>query len=248
MQSFFARIRQILGRLTLGQQLGLGGIAVGTIALLLTTAYWLRQPDYTLLFGDLKPENANQVVQTLREEGTPYELRDQGTAVYVPSSSVHELRLRFSAQGTVQDGQAGYELFNQGTLGMTNFMQKLNSQRALEGELAQTVSKMSQVNSARVHLAKPKRDPFQDTEEQEATASVVLGLEGASLSESQVRGVTQLVSGAVEKLGPSQVTVLDGQGNMLSDPASGDESIQLTSTQLEMQRSVEEQLDRKSVV
>lgn len=228
--------------LTLGQQLGLGGIAVGTIALLVTTAYWLNQPDYALLFGDLKPENANQIVQTLREDGTPYELRNQGTAVYVPKSSVHELRLQFSAQGAVQNGQTGYELFDQGTLGMTDFMQKLNSKRALEGELARTVSKMGQVKSARVHLAKPKRDPFQDAEEQKTTASVVLGLRAGSLSQSQVEGITQLVSGAVEKLEPGQVTVLDSKGNMLSDPKSGNENIQLTSTQMEMQRSVEEEL------
>jgi len=242
MENLFARIRQRLGMLTLGQQLGLGGITVGTIALLVTTAYWLNQPEYALLFGDLKPDNANQIVQTLREDGVPYELRNQGTAVYVPKSSVHELRLEFSAQGMAQNGQTGYELFDQGTLGMTDFMQKLNSKRALEGELAQTVSQMGQVQSARVHLAKPKRDPFQDTDEQQTTASVVVGLQGSSLSQPQVQGITQLVSGAVEKLEPGQVTVLDSKGNMLSDPKSGNENIQLTSTQMEMQRSVEEEL------
>jgi flagellar M-ring protein FliF len=242
MQSFFTRLRQVLGGLTWGQQLGLGGIAVGTIALLVATAYWSNQPDYELLFGDLSPEDANHVVQTLREESTPYELRDQGTSVYVPSSSVHELRLRMSAQGMVQNGQTGYELFDQGTLGMTDFMQKLNSKRALEGELARTVSKIQQVESARVHLVKPERTPFQSGEEEQASASVVLGLEGSALSQPQVQGITQLVSGAVEELGPGQVTVLDSNGNMLSDPKAGDENIQLTSTQLDMQRSVEEEL------
>jgi len=242
MQSFFARLRQFLGGLTLGQQIGLGGIAVGVISLLVGTAYWANQPDYTLLFGDLKPEDANQVVQTLREEGTPYELKDQGTAVYVPRSSVHELRLRMSAQGMVQNGQTGYELFDQGTLGMTDFMQKLNSKRALEGELAQTVSRMGQVESARVHLVKPERDPFQEEDAEKASASVVVDLGGSALSESQVQGIRQLVSGAVEKLGPAQVTVLDGNGNMLSDPKAEAENIQLTSTQLDMQSTVEKKL------
>jgi flagellar M-ring protein FliF len=245
MQPLLSRIRQRLERLTLGQQLGLGGVMIGTVALLVTTAYWLQQPEYALLFGDLKPENANQVVQTLEEGGTPYELRDQGTAVYVPSASVHELRLQFSAQGTVQSGQTGYELFDQGTLGMTDFMQELNSKRALEGELAQTVSKVGRVKSARVHIAKPERDPFQDQDEQQATASVVLGLEGSTLSQSQVRGITQLVSGAVEQLSPGQVTVLDDSGNTLSDPKPESEDIQMTSTQLDMQRSVEEELRKQ---
>lgn len=212
------------------------------MALLIGTAYWSNQPEYTLLFGDLSPENANQVVQTLREEGTPYELKEQGTSVYVPRSSVYELRLRMSAQGMVQNGQTGYELFDQGTLGMTDFMQKLNSKRALQGELARTISRMSQVESARVHLVKPERDPFQDQDGEKASASVVVGLGGSALSESQVQGVTQLVSGAVEQLGPGQVTVLDANGNMLSDPTAEAENIQMTSTQLDMRRSVEKKL------
>lgn len=235
-------MRQLLGGLSLGQQLGLGGIAIGTIALLIGTAYWSSQPDYTLLFGNLKPSDANRVVESLREDGVSYELKDRGTSIYVPRSSVHELRLQFSSEGVIQDGQTGYELFDQGTLGMTDFMQKLNSKRALEGELAQTISNMGQVQEARVHLVKPERDPFRDAEETKASASVVVGLGGASLSQSQVQGITELVSGAVEELGAAQVTVLDADGNMLSEPQAGDEDLQLTSTQLDMRRSVEKQL------
>ncbi|MFB6273790.1 MAG: flagellar basal-body MS-ring/collar protein FliF [Salinibacter sp.] len=245
MPSFLARIRQLLEGLSWGQQLGLGGIALGTIGLLIGVAYWSNQPDYTLLFGDLKPQNANRVVQTLREKGTPYKLKEQGTAVYVPRTSVHELRLQFSAKGVVQNGQAGYELFDQGTLGMTDFMQKLNSKRALEGELAQTIAQIEQVQSARVHLVKPKRDPFQDQKEKKASASVVLGLGGGSLAQSQVQGIAQLVSGAVKELGSSQVTILDAEGNMLSDPKAASENIQLTSTQMDMRRSVEKHLAKR---
>ncbi len=242
MQSFLTRMRQLLEELSLGQQLGLGGIALGTIALLIGTAYWSSQPDYTLLFGDLEPSDANRVVQTLREEGTPYELKDRGTSIYVPRGSVHELRLQFSSEGVIKDGQTGYELFDQGTLGMTDFMQKLNSKRALEGELAQTISQIGQVQKTRVHLVKPKRDPFRDEDEAKSSASVVLGLGGSSLSQAQVQGIAELVSGAVEGLGPAQVTIVDADGNTLSDPKAGDENIQLTSTQLDMQRSVEQQL------
>ena len=241
METFFARIQQFLGRLSTGQQVGLGLLAVGTIALLVGTAYWSSQPDYALLFGDLEPEAANRVVSRLKEEGTPYELRNQGSAVYVPRASMHELRLQFSSDGTIDDGQTGYELFDQGSLGMTDFMQKLNSKRALEGELAQTVSSVGQVESARVHLVEPEDDPFQ-AQQVEASASVVLSLTGGSLSQAQVQGVTQLVAGAVEKLSPSQVKVIDQDGNMLSDPNAADENVQMTSTQIDMQRSVEEQL------
>ncbi|WP_103026677.1 flagellar basal-body MS-ring/collar protein FliF [Salinibacter altiplanensis] len=241
MESFFARIQQFLGRLSTGQQVGLGLLAVGTVALLVGTAYWSSRPDYALLFGDLDPGDANQVISRLKEEGVSYELRNQGTAVYVPRASMHELRLQLSSDGTMDDGQTGYELFDQGSLGMTDFMQKLNSKRALEGELARTVSSVGQVESARVHLVEPEDDPFQ-AQQVEASASVVLHLAGGSLSQAQVQGVTQLVAGAVEKLSPSQVKVIDQEGTMLSDPNAADENVQMTSTQIDMQRSVEEQL------
>ena len=241
MQTFFARLQQFLGRLSTGQQVGLGLLAVGTLGLLVGTAYWSSQPDYALLFGDLDPGDANQVVSRLKEEGVSYELRNQGSAVYVPRASMHELRLQFSSDGTIDDGQTGYELFDQGSLGMTDFMQKLNSKRALEGELARTVSSIGQVESARVHLVEPEDDPFQ-AQQVEASASVVLALAGGSLSQAQVQGVTQLVAGAVEKLSPSQVKVIDQAGTMLSEPNAADENVQMTSTQIDMQRSVEKQL------
>jgi len=242
MQPFFERIRLFLGRLSLGQQMGLAIVAVGTVALLVGTAYWSNQPEYALLFGNLEPGNANSVVETLREEGTPYELRDNGTAIYVPSASVHELRLRFASEGMVSEGQIGYELFDDGTLGMTDFMQKLNSKRALEGELARTISNIEQVAQARVHLVKPERNPFR-SERTEPSASVILNVERGALSQPQIQGIAELVAGAVEGLNPAQVTVLDTNGTLLSDPNAGNEDIMLTSTQIDMQRTVEKHLE-----
>ena len=241
MQPFLARIRQFLGRLSMGQQIGLALVALGTVALLFGTAYWTNQPEYTLLFGNLEAGDANSVVETLREEGTPYELRARGSAIYVPRNSVHELRLRFASEGMVSGEQVGYELFDEGTLGMTDFMQKLNMKRALEGELSRTISSVDQVESARVHLVMPERNPFRG-EEVEASASVILALTHGSMQQAQIRGITELVAGAVEGLNPAQVTVLDTDGTMLSNPDAGSEDLMLTSTQLDMQRSVENHL------
>ena len=241
MQAFFNSVKQFLGRLTTGQQAALALVVVGSAALLAGIAHWSSQPDYALLFGNLGATDANSVVEALREEGTAYELREQGSAVYVPRAAVHELRLRFASEGLVSDGQVGYELFDQGTLGMTDFMQKLNLKRALEGELAHTVSSIGQVEMARVHLVLPERNPFREAQTQ-PSASVVLKLSGGALSAAQIQGITALVAGAVERLAPAEVTVLDTQGNMLSDPEAGDAELRLTSTQLDMQRSVEEHL------
>jgi flagellar M-ring protein FliF len=241
MQPFIARIQQFLSRLSLGQKAGLAAVALGTGALLVGTAYWSNQPEYTLLFGNLEPGSANRVVESLREENTPYELRDQGTAIYVPRASVHELRLRFASEGVVSEGQIGYELFDEGTLGMTDFMQKLNSKRALEGELAHTISNIDRVDRARVHLVKPERNPFR-SERNEPSASVVLDVGRGALSQPHIQGITELVAGAVEGMGPEHVTILGPDGALLSDPNAGNENVMLTSTQLDMQKTVETRL------
>lgn len=242
MQDFVQNIRRFLNRLTLGQQAALGLVLAGGTALIIGIAYWANQPDYTLLFGELDPSDANQVVESLQEENVPYELKNGGTAVYVPRSDVYELRLRFASEGTISKGQVGYELFDRDNLGMTDFMQKMNKKRALEGELARTVTNIQQVQMARVHLVLPERSPFRDASV-EASASVVVQPAGSgSLTARQIEGITALVAGAVESMSTSSVTVIDAQGNMLSDQNAGDPNASLTSNQLEMQREVEKHL------
>ncbi len=244
MQPFFQNIKQFLGRLSTGQQVGLGLVVVGAVALLMTIAHWSSQPDYALLFGNLEATDAAGVVEALREEEIAYELREGGAAVYVPRANVYELRMRFAAEGLVSEGQVGYELFDQNMLGMTEFMQELNLKRALEGELAQTIASIQQVETARVHLVMPERSPFRD-EQIPPSASVVLKMAGATrLRPAQIRGITALVAGAVEGMAPAEVTILDTPGNMLSDPRAGDPNAMLTSTQLEVQRTVEEHLSK----
>ncbi len=242
MNPYLENARAFLLRLSVGQRLALGGVLVGGIALLIGLAYWTSRPDMTLLFGKLDASDANTVVEALQSENTPYELRDNGTAVYVPRDQVYELRLRFASQGLASSGQAGYELFDQGTLGMTDFMQKLNNKRGLEGELARTIASIRQVEMARVHLVIPERSAFA-TEQKPATASVVVQTRGGQkLSGEEVQGITALVAGAVEGLDPGNVTVLDVRGNLLSNPDTPDEDVLLSTAQLRTQRAVEEHL------
>lgn len=240
--AFLTNLRQFLGRLTLGQQLALGAVLLGGIALLGGVAYWANRPEYALLFGRLEASDANRVVESLREERVPYELRDGGSAVYVPRQQVYDLRLRFAGEGLVAEGPVGYELFDTGTLGMTDFMQKLNYKRALEGELARTIQNVRGVAQARVHLVLPERSPFRE-QQTPPSASVVLSLQGgARLTPQQVEGVASLVSGAVEGMAVSDVSILDARGNLLSNPDAGNPDLALTTTQLRTQRAVEEHL------
>lgn len=242
MNAFFSNIKDFLSRLTTGQQVALGTVILGGVALLIAIAYWAGRPDYTLLFGKLESSDANSVVEALRSQGVKYELRDNGSSVFVPRDQVYELRLQFAGEGLVSDGALGYELFDNGTMGMTDFMQRLNLKRALEGELARTISSIRQVEMSRVHLVLPERSPFREMQTQ-PSASVVLQLRNdASLNPEQINGITELVSGAVEGLPPSGVTILDSRGNLLSNPDAGNSDAAISSGQLKMQRSIENHL------
>jgi flagellar M-ring protein FliF len=245
MEPYFDNLKQFAGRLTLGQQVALSTVIIGGIALLIGIAYWAGRPDYALLFGNLEPTDASKIVESLESQNVTYEIRENGTAVYVPRQEVYELRLRLAGEGLVSDGPAGYELFDKGTLGMTDFMQKLNLKRALEGELAQTISSIKQVELCRVHLVIPERSPFRDTQAQ-PSASVVLQLTGSgNLTPQQIEGITELVSGAVEGLAPAGVTILDTRGNLLSNPEAGNTDTIAGNSQLKMQRAVENHLTEK---
>ncbi len=228
------------------QRLGIGLVVGLAVICLVTIAYWAQQTDYSLLFGNLSESSASQIVETLSAENIDYELKAGGTSIYVPSEKVYDLRLRFAGEGLVSDGSSGYEIFDQNTLGMTDFMQKLNLRRALEGELSRTISNIAQIEAARVHLVIPERSPFRETQTN-ATASVVLDLKsGSRLALGHIEGIIALVSGAVEGLEPSDVNILDSRGNMLSDPDAGNPDSRLTSNQLRLQAEKEQHLAEKA--
>jgi flagellar M-ring protein FliF len=246
MNGFAQNAAVFFQRLSLSQKAGLSAVVLGAVAMLAAVAFWASRPDYALLFANLSSTDAGKVVETLQADRIKYQIRDGGSAVFVPRQDVYELRLRFAGEGLISDGPAGYELFDAGTLGMTDFMQKLNLKRALEGELARTISSIRQVDIARVHLVIPERSPFRASQTQ-PSASVVLKLAGNNrLGQDQIEGITALVAGAVEGLDPTQVTVLDTRGTMLSSPSRAAGENLETSNQLKHQRAIEQHLTEKS--
>lgn len=242
MNGFIEQFSEFLRRLPPRQKLALGAVLLGSITILAGVGYWASRPDYALLFSNLKPSEASHAIEMLTDQGVKYELKENGTAIYVPRERVYELRLTMMGEDVISDGPLGDKLFDTGALGMTNFMQKVNLRRALEGELARTIASLKQVSMARVHLVLPEKRAFSESQSP-ATASVVLQLSGSSaLTESQILGITSLVAGAVEGMTPSDVTLLDTRGNLLSNPNRNDTDVMLTSTQLQMQRDVEAHL------
>lgn len=216
----------------------------GSVAGLVALALWTQQPDMQVLFSNLNGEDAAAIIDKLKEAKVPYETTGGGATVLVPSAQVHDLRLQLATQGLPHGGGVGYEIFDRTSIGMSEFVQKLNYRRALQGELARTIAQMPEVERARVHLAIPERRLFA-SEQDRPRASVIVSLRnGQLLTKAQVQGVVHLVASSVEGLQARDVTVVDGHGHMLSSSAT-DETAGLTNAQLEYQRSIEKDIETR---
>ena len=177
-----------------------------------------------LLYGNLDPQDSGQIIQTLQSKNIPYDIKAGGKQIFVPGDQVLQLRVSLAESGLPGGGSVGYEIFdnNQG-IGTTNFVQNINLVRALEGELARTIGAMRNVRGARVHLVMPRRELF-SREKQEASASVVLQVQGSSrLNNEQVQAIQHLIAAAVPSMDPQKISVLDDRGQLLAR-GNGDSS------------------------
>ena len=223
--------------------LAIAGVAAA-IAVTIVVVLWSNQPVYHLLYSNVSAEDAATMTEKLKEQKVPYEIRDGGS-IMVPQDRVHELRLMLAGQGLPTGGGVGFEIFDRTQLGMTDFVQKLNYRRAMQGELARTISELTEVEHARVHLVVPEKALFSDKKEQ-AGASVVLKLRGGrSLSQNQVQGIVHLVASSVEGLNPQNVTIVDTSGNVLSRPSEDPYGTHLTNYQTEYQRNLEKSFEER---
>ncbi len=235
----------MLSKFSINQRMIILIALAGSVAGLIALALWTQQPDMQVLFTNLNPEDASGIVDKLKETKVPYETTGGGATVLVPSAQVHELRLQLATQGLPHGGGVGFEIFDRSSIGMSDFVQKLNYRRALQGELARTIAQMPEIERARVHLATPERRLFSN-DENRARASVVVSLRnGQALAKTQVNGIVHLVSSSVEGLQVKDVTVVDGHGRLLSSAAGGDDAAGLTGSQLEYQRTVEKDIETR---
>lgn len=177
--------------------------------------YLLTRTHYRPLFTNLSPQDAAAVIKELEAQKIPYRLSKEGTVIEVPEELVYRTRLDLAGKGLPQGGGVGFELFEHTPFGMSEFSQQINYVRALQGELARTISALAAVQSCRVHLALPTRSAFLGAEEK-PSASVVIELRpGFRLTSAQVQGVMNLVATSVAGLTPDRVTVVDSSGRLL---------------------------------
>ena len=235
---------QRLSSLDRGQRLRLGVGAALLVAAAVAAIVLGRQPDYKVLFSNLNDKDGGAVVAQLSQMNVPYKYTEGGGAILIPADRVHDVRLRLATQGLPKGSVAGFEIMESSKFGMTQFQERLNFQRGLEGELTRSIQALSSVQSARVHLALPNQNGF-FREQQKPSASVLVSLyPGRGLDRAQLAGIVHLVASSVPELAPSAVSVLDDTGKLLSQtPDNG--SAEVNAQQLLYVQRLEQQYTRR---
>ncbi len=238
------QIKKLLLSLTAMQRVTIVVCALAMAAGVAWFSRWQQDAGMRPLYTALSPEDANAMVQKLREGGVVYKIGENGTSVMVPEARVAELRLEMAGLGLPKTGRIGFEIFDKTNFGITDFAEHVNYRRAVEGELERSIMALAAVQQARVHVSLPKESVFTDSREA-AKASVLVGLRPAArLSAQNVIAITNLVSSAVEGLAPESVSVVDMNGNLLSRPRRDGlpDGAQISEAALEYKQAIEKDL------
>lgn len=219
--ALLTQLKDIWTRLPMSGRIATIGSAAATLALIGVIIYYGSQPDYGVLFADLKPGDAQSIVEKLQAANVPYSISNGGTTVLVPHDRISELRLQMASEGALSGGHVGFDLFDKTSFGATDFAQQVNYRRAIEGELAKTLEGMDEVESARVHIT-PKKDSVFADKEEGAKASIMLKVrQNKELSGERSEAIVSLVSSSIEGLDPSRVSVMDTRGRLLVAAGNG---------------------------
>lgn len=230
---------QRLAALPAQKKLMLGGGIAALIAIFVAMMMWGREGDYRVLYANLSDKDGGAILAQLQQMNVPYKHTDGGAAIMVPAEKVHDIRLKLAAAGLPKGSVTGYELMETQKFGVTQFQERLNFQRGLEGELTRSIQTLSGVQSARVHLALPNQNGF-FREQQKPSASVVLSLyPGRNLERSQIAGIVHLVSSSVPEMSPKAVSVVDQTGALLSGTQDNPDQAGLDAQQLQYIRQIE---------
>lgn len=219
--------------------LAMGGTAI--LVLLLAAAYFVLRPGYQVLFRDLKPHDASAIVAELEKEKIPYRIDEANAAILVPDNDTRATRLKLMSGDLRLNGVVGLELFNNSDLGLTDFAQKVNYQRALQGELERTIMTLDEIDMARVHLTLPESSIFKHDKAQPKASVAIFLHEGSQLSPDTIMGIQRLVSASVPEMKASDVTVLDRRGN----PAAGKDDAEVDDPQFALKRAIESYYQHK---
>lgn len=213
MNPFFEQVINYFKEMPLYRKIALGVVAVLLIAGFITMFVWNNQTVFKVAYAELTEEDASVIVSKLKESQIPYKLKGGGTTIEVPESQVYDVRLSMAGEGLPKGSGVGYEIFDQTDFGTTEFVQKINRLRAIQGELARTISAFDEVKDAKVMIVLPKDSVFVE-ETKKPSASILLDLE-SDLDDEKVAAVAHLVASSVQDLTPELVTIVDTAGRIL---------------------------------
>ncbi len=230
----------------LSRKLALAGVVLISTVLFGLLIYQGKTADYQLLYANLTENDAGPVVEWLKAENIPYQLKNNGRNIWIPASILHETRLNLAANGLPAGSGVGFEVFDKQSFALTDYVQKVNFTRALQGELSRTIASLDPVDTARVHLALPEKRLFKD-QQKPATASVIVSLsKGKTLDEKQVQGIIHLVAGSISGLIPENISVIDSNGVVLDSGRQEDQDELLSVDMLAYQQEVEHRLEMRA--
>ncbi|MFP4260487.1 MAG: flagellar basal-body MS-ring/collar protein FliF [Opitutales bacterium] len=216
-------------------------VVVGAVALF----FWAQRPNMSLLFGSVSSKDAAAIVDYLDQEGIDYELRSGGSAIFVPREAVYKVRMDVSSQGLVQGDGTGFEIFDRSSFGISDFIQRTNYIRAIQGELGRTITQLRGVNSARVMVVVPENRLLVVDDSVETTASVFVDIGGGKLDAAAVRSIQALVANSVLGLTLPNVAVVDNNGNVLSTDRDEDDVMRMGSSMVEFRQNLEKYFSGK---
>lgn len=238
-------VKQFWGRLGMVPRIAIAGGLVAALALAIGLSLYLTKPEFKVLYSNLGPEDASSVVKALQADKIQYRLTDNGSTIMIPAENVYDQRIKIAGEGALVGQGIGFEIFDKVKVGQTDFVQKINYTRALQGELTRTISEFPSVESARVHLVMPQRSLFVE-ERQSPSASVVLKLNRPNQKPDQkeINAILNMMVMAVEGLDKNHVSITDNGGKVLYEPQE-DNLTGISSTQLEHRQQVQNSLEKR---
>jgi flagellar M-ring protein FliF len=240
------KLTTLISEWPLSRKLALAGVIVISVTLFGLLIFQGRTADYQLLYANLGEKDAAPVIAWLKTEKIPYQLKNNGRNIWIPADILYETRLNLAANGLPSGGGIGFEVFDKQSFALTDYVQKVNYTRALQGELARTITSLGPVEFARVHLALPEKRLFKEQQKQPSASVIVKLVQGQTLDEKQVQGIVHLIAGSITDMTPENITVVDSNGVALDTGMNEEEDKFVSVDMLAYQQQVEQRLEMRA--